>query len=236
MALFESIRLRDGIPFFVEAHLRRLRDACDACRFVVEADALSAAGQFLREMGGNGLARIYVTAGAGSVTDPAERCNLYIFCEQRDEPTRQEIRLVVAREVYHPLFGGLKTANYWANVHLLQRARLKGAEEALLFNQKQELVSACMANVFLVHGAEIRTPSLASGARDGVIREWVHERAAVKECSLFVDDVRTADEIFLTNSWIGILPVSAVEGRPLPSRRISAALAEQYATSITATK
>ena len=60
--------------------------------------------------------------------------------------------------------------------------------------------------------------SQACGARLGVIRELVMAQSPVEEGSLFVDDVMNADSIFVTNSWIGVMPVASVNGRPLAAR------------------
>ena len=133
-------------------------------------------------------------------------------------------------ETYHALFGGLKTANYWFNTHALADARRRGFDEALLFNDRAELVSACCANVFLRHGDRLSTPARSSGARAGVIREWVIARRKVEERRLRREDVTSADEIFLTNSWHGIQPVATLEGRPLGPRTIGPKLAAELAT------
>jgi branched-subunit amino acid aminotransferase/4-amino-4-deoxychorismate lyase len=232
MSLFESIRLRGRRPLFLDAHLHRLLKACADHGFTLRAEALAEAGTLLQGLATDGFARIYATAGPGSVAEPVRDGGLYILFEERQPSPAKRYALVFGREPYHPLFGGLKTGNYWANVAPLQQAVAQGADEALLFNQQGELVSVSMANVFLIHGAAIRTPVLGGGARDGVIREWVCRHARVEECALFLDDVRSADEIFLTNSWLGIMPAGAIEGLPLPSAQISAALAERYEAAI----
>jgi branched-subunit amino acid aminotransferase/4-amino-4-deoxychorismate lyase len=125
------------------------------------------------------------------------------------------------------MFGGLKTANYWFNADALAQARKKGFDETLLFNDHAELVSATMANVFLVMGDDLHTPRRSSGARAGVIREWVIKRRKVQERRLRREDVLAADEIFLTNSWIGVHPVATLEGRPLGPRNVGSRLAAE---------
>ena len=59
-------------------------------------------------------------------------------------------------------------------------------------------------------------------------REWVIERRKVQERRLRREDVITADEIFLTNSWIGVMPVATLEGRPLGPRRVGPRLATEW--------
>ena len=230
MAVFESIRLFKGVPLFWEEHLRRLHEACDDREFPVTPEIFAAAAETLREYGRDGFVRIYITAGDGTVTAPVKEPRVFLILEDRERPSLSGYKLAMPEEPHQPIFGGLKTANYWPNIDTLQRALRRGDQEALLFNEHAELVSACMANVFLVTGGVIRTPALPCGARDGVIREWITRQTAVQECSLFLDDVRNADEVFITNSWIGIMPVTEIERRALPSReqstRLQAALDE----------
>ncbi len=221
MSVFESLRVENGRPQHLDAHLSRLRDACAARQFPADPRAFDQVPELFRSSSADGFARIYVTAGDGTATSRAEHSRIFVFLEARPRPTRSAYDLAVADETCHPLFGGMKTANYWQNLDLLAQAERAGRDEALLFNERAELVSACVANVFLVHGSAVRTPALHCGARAGVIRERVMQRVAVEECSLFIDDLRTADEIFITNSWIGVIPAASIHGRPLPSRAVA---------------
>ncbi len=228
MSLFESLRVTESGPEYLEAHLESLREACASLEFPVSADALGAAGELLKKRAHRGgeehFARIYVTAGDGAPTAPATVCRVLVMSEPRPRPAQSAYRVAVAESAYCPTFAGLKTGNYWMNLEALRRAQAAGFEEALLFNENAELVSACVANVFLVHGERIRTPSRECGARPGVIRREVLRRVDAWECSLFVDDVLSADEIFLTNSWIGVMPVETLGVRKLPSTAVSARL------------
>ncbi len=226
MSVFESIRIANGVAQYLPEHLALLGKACVDRRFHCDETIFGAVGELLVNCGMDGLARIYVTAGDGTATSPADEARVFVYVEARERPAQGTYQIGMGDEMCFPLFGGLKTANYWMSLDLLWRAQGRGLDEVLLFNGRAELVSACMANVFVVHGGTVRTPSTQCGARAGVIRGTVLERLEVQEASLFVGDVMSADEIFLTNSWIGIVPVSSVSGHVLPSRRISAQLAQ----------
>lgn len=217
MALFESLRIHRGAPLFFAEHIGRLRQACLDRDFACDPAALDAVDALFRGAGRDGFGRIYVTAGDGPLHAPTHACRIIAMLEDRAQPAKAAYDLALPRGIYHPLFGGLKTANYWANIDILQQAVKRGFDEALLFNEHAELVSVCMANIFVVHGGTIRTPALACGAREGVIREWVMQRAPVKQGSIFMEDLQTADEVFITNSWLGVMPVQSIEGRQLNS-------------------
>jgi 4-amino-4-deoxychorismate lyase len=234
MAVFESVRVFKGVPLFWEEHLRRLRQACDDRHFPLDSGVFTAAAAKLRENGCDGFARIYVTAGDGPVTAPAEHPRVFLILEERERPSLAGYKLAMPDEFHQPLFGGLKTANYWPNIDVLQRALRRGDHEALLFNEHAELVSACMGNVFLVKEGQVRTPALPCGARDGVTREWVMRQSTVLECSLFLDDVRRADEVFITNSWIGVMPVTEIEHKKLRSQELGSRLRTEFEKTIDA--
>jgi branched-subunit amino acid aminotransferase/4-amino-4-deoxychorismate lyase len=224
MAVFESVRVFDGVPEFFEKHVTRLLSACAEREFPIEESALRAAEGVLCK-NGDGFARIYVTAGDGAPTAAATQPRIFAFIEPRVLPTEDCCEITFHDEPYRAPFGGLKTANYWFNTHALAVTRARKFDEALLFNDLAELVSACMANVFLVHDGRLSTPSRSSGARAGVIREWVIARRRVEERRLRRQDVLAADEIFLTNSWLGVMPVATLEGRPLGPRSVGPKLA-----------
>lgn len=233
MSLFESVRVHRSTPVFFEQHLARLHTACNDRGFALPAGVTDAAiHALLAGAGTDGFARIYVTAGEGTLTSPATACRLYIFLEQRAEPQKTSYTATIPDETYKPLFGGLKTANYWSNAEAMQRAAAAGFDEALLFNDHAELISGSTSNVFLVHQGKIRTPSLSTGAREGVLREWIISSAPVKECSLFINDVMTADEAFISNSWVGIMPLRQVDSHIFPSSSITDTLSEKLKTQL----
>lgn len=224
MSLFESVRVTASGPEHLEAHLARLRESCAARRFRCDERALAAVGELLRGCGVAGFARMYVTAGDGAPTAPVAEGRVFVFIEERARPGEAAYDLAISEEVFQPVFGGLKTANYWANLDALDRARWAGRHEALLFNARGELVSACMANVFLVCGGTVRTPAISCGARAGVVRERVMRQIAVEEGSWGIEEVMRAEEIFVTNSWIGVMPAASVNGRVLASREMAESL------------
>ncbi|HEY3898427.1 MAG TPA: aminotransferase class IV [Chthoniobacter sp.] len=230
MAVFESMRVANGEAEFFERHVSRLVQACAEREISVDEAALNAAaGLFQRETAG-GFARLYVTAGDGGPAETAEHPRVLVFIEPRTPPDPEDAwEIGLHDESYQPVFNGLKTANYWFNCDALAKARRLGYDETLLFNDRAELVSGCMANVFVLRDDKLCTPPKSSGARTGVIREWVIGRRKVEERRLRREDVVNADEIFLTNSWIGVMPVATVEGRPLGHRSVGPRLAGELA-------
>jgi branched-subunit amino acid aminotransferase/4-amino-4-deoxychorismate lyase len=228
MSVFESLRVTRGVPEFFEQHLSRLLQACAERELAVDEAALTAGAGLFAAGQRSGFARLYVTAGDGGPAGPAEKPRVYALLESRTPPGPDDAwEITLHDESYHPPFGGLKTANYWFNADAFAHARRRRFDETLLFNDRAELVSASMANVFLLRDDRLYTPSRSTGARPGVIREWVMKRRKVIERRLRREDIVNADEIFLTNSWIGVMPVATVEGRPLGHRSVGPKLAAE---------
>jgi len=215
MALFESLAIRAGRVEFLDAHLTRLETACRQCGWPVDPAVLACAGEWLGQVTGPAFGRIYVSAGEGGPSDPVTAPQVVLFVEPRSAPSPEPCRVGIHPEPFLPLLGGLKTANYWANIAALQTARAAGCDEALLFNPRGELISACMANVFAVVEGQLVTPPVACGARNGVVREWVMGRRKVVESALSCADLLRASECFLASCWTGVKPVAALDGRPL---------------------
>ena len=231
MSVFESFPVRNGLGIFLEKHLARLRDACAVTGFVAPREALEGCEAVLRQAG-DGFGRIYVTAGDGTVTRDYGGCRVLVLVESREAAPGRVYRrgydLGMHAGGHVPLFAGLKTGNYWGNLRAFREGVSTRCNETLLFTPAGHLVSACMANVFMVTEGRVKTPDLSTGARPGVVREWVIEHEEVAESLLTRADVEAADEIFLTSSWLGIMPGASIEGRPLGERKFGPRLLEAY--------
>jgi branched-subunit amino acid aminotransferase/4-amino-4-deoxychorismate lyase len=130
-------------------------------------------------------------------------------------------------------FAGHKTLNYWPRLRELQVAASKRAAEALVLQVTNHLAGGCVSNCVVVKGRELITPiargeeemvggsgALPSPVLPGVTRNWVltwgFERGmGVTRRMVSIDEVLDADEVLLTNSGWGVLPVVRVEGKPI---------------------
>ena len=150
---------------------------------------------------------------------------------------------------------GHKTLNYVSRLAALRSANQRGAGEALWFNVHNYLQSGSISNVFLVKDGVLVTPPTNVELRDravaeltaypksdvlaGVTRAAVIELArdanlGVKLASITVNELLEADEVFLTNSIMHVMPVCRIErkaigdDKPGPvTRQVLAALEEE---------
>lgn len=114
----------------------------------------------------------------------------------------------------------VKALSYADKVLARQEARARGAEEALMLSNGGLLAGAAAANVFLVRGGVLLTPSVQSGALPGITRRCILELAegmnlSAQEAELELAALQQADEVFLTNSVIGVRALVKVDGQPV---------------------
>lgn len=111
-----------------------------------------------------------------------------------------------------------KTLNFLPNYLIKKEAVDKGAHDALILNTDNHVAECSVSNVFLVEGGSVTTPSLKANILPGVTRRVVMDLCAesniqITEGLFGLERVFRADEVFLTNSLMEIMPVSTIDGR-----------------------
>jgi branched-subunit amino acid aminotransferase/4-amino-4-deoxychorismate lyase len=113
---------------------------------------------------------------------------------------------------------GIKSLNYLDHVLSKEEARKRDFDEAVVLNERGEIVSATTANIFWAKNGTVHTPTLSTGALAGITRECVLDVAnkhfiPLVEGVYEMADLVDADEIFLTSSGIGVAPVTTFDFR-----------------------
>jgi branched-subunit amino acid aminotransferase/4-amino-4-deoxychorismate lyase len=127
----------------------------------------------------------------------------------------------------------MKSGNYLENILALEDCRNCGFDEAVRINEKQEIVSAIMANLFWVRGEKIYTSPLETGALQGTTREFVLENFSVVEKIITLDELYCADEIFLASAGLGIAKVKSFEKKVFCDFSVSAQVRKKFDDVIT---
>jgi branched-chain amino acid aminotransferase len=234
----------DGVPIFADRHLARLRESCRKLGWTFDFPDFSVVVAELTAR--NGLAnhrvrlRLIVTGGSGAINDlsaGADRSVWLSALPAADLPESMTLCLSPwPRNERSPL-AGLKSASYAENLFALDHARQRGFQEALFLNTAGDLCEAATANLFLVKKGILLTPTLDSGCLPGIGREVVYEIAAAhgipcEQRRLTLSDLDAADEIFLTSSTRGPLPVSRFEDREITRGPLAATLQRLSQTEI----
>lgn len=202
--LFETLAVRDGQPFALTRHLRRLVSSASALGLTCPSaeELRHAVAQTLEAAPGAGRLRLTVTSGpgpAGSVRGlgptsvvvaagpgsvrlggPAREAAGPGVAKSSDKSHREVsvVQLPWVRNERSPLTGH-KSTSYGESVQGMRYARLHHADEGILGNSRAELCEGVASNVFVEINGEILTPPISSGCLPGVTRELLLEWAAV---------------------------------------------------------
>ncbi|MBC8024787.1 MAG: aminodeoxychorismate lyase [Steroidobacteraceae bacterium] len=234
--LFETLLMRAGRARFSDAHLARLSnglarlgiafDAWDALRADIDrATKLAPALAVLKIIvtRGTGPRRGYSPRGC----DRARRIvMLYATPPPPDFVEGVDLRIATMRATSQPVLAGLKHLNRLENVLAAMEPEHDAHFESLLLGRSGELVGGTMSNVFAVHGRAISTPRIDESGVEGIMRAVVlYESArlgfAPEERRVTPDDLMTADEIFITNARLGVVPARRVGEHVLRMRDIA---------------
>ena len=111
----------------------------------------------------------------------------------------------------------IKSLNFLNNILAKREALARGAFDAIMLNTEGAVTECTTSNIFFVADGIVRTPSVGCGILDGITRSVVLALAEeadlnVEEGRYSPDQVLTADECFLTNTTMEIMPVSHIDG------------------------
>jgi branched-chain amino acid aminotransferase len=135
---------------------------------------------------------------------------------------------------------GHQVLNYLPRLLALSAARAKLGIESLWFTTANVLAEGCFSNVFIVKDEKVMTPALDTPVVPGIVRKHVCKLAAgqgleVIEGELLISDLLGAQEVFLTSTVMGVLPVVKIEahtvgaGKPAPvTKKLSQSFDEYF--------
>jgi len=226
MGLFETMRSYNGVVFCLKDHLDRLFFSASSLSINNTYDRKYISDAIYKLLKANKLTdarlRLTLTSGPMSQSEEQRRATLLVTAtELRPYPPeyyKNGVLVVLCpfrQNTAEPIYGH-KTINYLSRMIALNFAHQKRAAEALWFTVDNRLAEGCISNVFLVKDAALYTPPIETPVLAGVARKTVCQIAlknSIKliEKTLGINDVLDADEVFLTNVIMQILPVSHVE-------------------------
>ena len=224
--LFETVLSVAGHAPLWPRHMTRLAAGC--ARLALPAPDVE---QLAREtaQAGAGLARavvrITLTRGAGprgyALPEPAWPTRIVAAAPAPTTPPHWyhsgvRVRLCALRLSEQPRLAGIKHLNRLEQV--LARAEWNDADvaEGILCNVAGRVIGATAANLFAVIGGRLVTPAVDRCGVAGVARAEVLAQSKCDVRDVTMDELMRADELFLTNSVRGILPVTALDERRWP--------------------
>ncbi len=225
--LFETLRCYRGNPFAIEAHWQRLMLGAQFLQIPVPINKEEFKQVIKRLLTANDLdsddasIRFTLTRGEGlrGVTSPHSPIpTTLITCTSINTGELPPATITVTqytRNEKSPL-SRFKTLGYLENIAARQQANINGFVEALLLNTRGTIASTTAANIFMVKNNKLYTPSINCGALPGITRDVVLKLAKQlsvvgEEKDITIDELKSADEVFLTNSIIEIRPVKRID-------------------------
>ncbi|AET68885.1 branched-chain amino acid aminotransferase/4-amino-4-deoxychorismate lyase [Desulfosporosinus orientis DSM 765] len=119
------------------------------------------------------------------------------------------------------LICSIKSTNYLENILAKEEANHYGCEEGVWLNTQGYMVEGTMSNLFFVKEKSLFTPSLSSGCLPGTRRQVILQLAHTQKIPTYeglytLNDLLSSEEIFMTNSLMGIMPVRKIDDISFP--------------------
>ena len=228
--LFETMRVCNGKVFRFDQHIERLFRSLPLIflDLPMTPEEVKAVVQetLARNKYKNAIIRLTVTRGIGSSNfqiDPEVPPTLVVHAR----PHYSLPKVIYTKGVQITLFTmrasglpsvkqGLKTCNFLSNILVREISIRRGSMEGVIVDPDLGVTEGATSNLFIVKHGVLKTPAVNNLVLEGITRQVVLEIARdhkipVEEGSLMPEDILTADEVFITNSGIDIVPVIRVE-------------------------
>lgn len=228
--VFTTVAVYNGKPFLWPEHWRRLKDHAGRLNVDTTGSNELNVGEALKKLIAvnqvkKGRARVILLARSGrdvwkTKKESARKTDLLIMTSEPQKIPAAGMSMAVSPyrfNTFSPLVG-IRSLNYLEQVLAWEEAQLRDFDEAVMLNERGEIVSATMANIFWAREGTLYTPALSTGAIAGITRAAVIELAnkqfiPVIEGVFELADLTEADEIFLTSASLGVAIVTTFDFR-----------------------
>jgi branched-chain amino acid aminotransferase len=238
--VYETIRSYGNRIFMRDQHLARLRRSADAIGLTIPIPEKDWPGLLHEAMernsvghnGSDAYLRITISRGVGEIGLNPALCptpTVVIMAKPLHPPARQQyeqgVSVIVAqtrRNLPSALSPHIKATNFLNNILAKREAIAAGVFDSVLLNWQDHVAECSVSNLFWVKAGAVVTPSLDCGILDGITRDIVITLAReaglpVQEGHFGIDALQQAEECFLTNTSMEIMPVTMIEHRPVGS-------------------
>ncbi|MEJ0084065.1 MAG: aminodeoxychorismate lyase [Pseudomonadota bacterium] len=223
--LFETILVRNGRARFLDAHFARLDLGCQrlGIRFAASADLRAEITRAVAHAPAAAILKLIVTRGSGPRRGYAPRGTfpprrvLTLFAAPSPVSLMEgaDARIASLRLAENPVLAGIKHLNRLENVLAAAEPGHELVFESLLLDAAGNIVCGTMSNVFTVIAGRLNTPPVDRCGVAGVMRSVVLRQAAAlgiicEQRRMPLADFLAADEVFITNARIGVVPLRRV--------------------------
>ncbi|ELY6290066.1 aminodeoxychorismate lyase [Cronobacter sakazakii] len=232
---FTTARVRDGVVHLLEAHLARLHEGCERLMIPVpDIDTLRNEMRLAAQEQESAVVKVIISRGAGKRGYSIAGC---------DAPTR-----IVSRGAYpdfysewrergvslatspvrlgrNPHLAGIKHLNRLEQVLIRTHLEQTSADEALVLDSEGWVTECCAANLFWRKGKAVFTPRLDQAGVDGLMRRHIigllnQSVWRLSEINAPASALEEADEVFICNALMPLVPVRSIDGHAYASREL----------------
>ena len=225
LGLFETILLYKGKPVFLDEHLARINKSIVDLGLNIGKLEKNEVFQYL-----NNSKNILEYEVLKIVLSEKNRLFLkreYTYTE-KDYQKGFSLNISKVRRNESSIFTFHKTLNYGDNILEKRNSKKLGYDEPIFLNSKNQITEGATSNIFMVVRDKIYTPKLSCGLLNGIVRQYIISNYDVTESEIDLEFLNNADEIFLTNSLFGIMPVNNLEKKVFKSQKISKEILSSY--------
>ena len=236
--VYETIRSYGGKIFMRDQHLARLHRSAEAIGLAIpkrDWPTLLHESMARNDVGNDqtdAYIRITISRGIGDIGLDPGLCptpTVVIMTRALKPPPlhryRDGVSLIVAktrRNLPSALDPQIKATNFLNNIQAKREAIAAGAFDSVLLNWESHLTECTVSNVFFVHQGRLCTPALSCGILDGITRNVIltlarEEQIPTDEGRFGVEVLQRADECFLSNTTMEVMPATTLNGRPIGS-------------------
>jgi len=230
--LFETCVVKDNQILFWKKHLLRLDLGCRKLK-IKNIDEIIWLEDIKKALSltsiKNCVVKLILSRGNSqrgySYPDDISPVRIVIVSELKNAQVKKSFSLEYSQSGYHsnPILAGIKHCNRIEQI--LARATLT-RDEAIMLDENQNIISVTQGNIYFISDNKLVTPKLdrcgVIGSRRSLILELAESiQLNVKEGNISMNEVKNADEVFISNSIIGIQSVSSIEDYYLPKSRMT---------------
>lgn len=217
--LFETMRAYNGKIIYFDAHLERLKDSAKIIGLNSPYSGARLKGIIRRIIRAGNFKDAYVKAGLyknKEATDTLIMAKRYVPYPAKKYREGFSAGVSEFRQIEGSILARIKTTDRILYELSFQKAKEKWFDEALILNTYGYITEGTRSNIFLIKGKDIFTPSLGCGCLDGITRRIIldlarKQRIKTHEGKFTLQDLYNADGAFLTNSLMGVMPLTRIE-------------------------
>jgi 4-amino-4-deoxychorismate lyase len=237
-SVFETMRIGNGRPAFLDAHLARLAESARRVDIPLPHGWRDLAEKASAGVD-DGVLRLVCSKGApGSgpvafalVTAVPEETRL--GGEQGVSVITLTLGVSAAQRAEAPwLLGGVKATSYAVNMASLRHARAEGADDVIWVSTDGQVLEAPTSTVAVVLDGVVVTPPAEVGILPGTTLGAVRDLVPVQQRPLGVDELRAAQEVMLLSSVRGVAPVVRLDGVDRPKGPLTARMRAGYEAAV----